>query len=260
MTKQTLEQQVVAALTVEPAPPLDQLLTLISEVESGIVAADNEVETSTAAFYDPIACPDIHRGRDVMETAVATAARLRTLLPKLQDRARQVRLAADREAWQTDFDRLAEERNALAKELAQLYPKVEAQLVSLFARISANDSALSALHGSRPDGAKGFLLGAELAARGLDAFTRDEPSITRELQIPSWTELCRLSWPPRELPAGVLLAESMPTSDHRRHSANWFEAAKEDNARRVAEEQRRIAEEQQRSERAKRQYEESLPR
>ena len=260
MKTQTLEQRVVASLTADDPPKLDQLLTLIADVEAAIIEADNTAEIARAEFFDPIQTPDIHTARDRMEATQFVAERLRSLLPRIQQKAREAECEADRQEWLIDFAALAEQRNALAKELRELYPRVEAQLVSLFARIAANDSALSAVHGSRPDGAKGFLLGAEQVARGLDAFTRDEPSITRELQIPSWTKSCRLSWPARELPAAVMLAEAMPTSDPRRHSDHWFEALKEDSDRRRAEEANRIAAEDARQQAAKREYEKSLPR
>ncbi len=45
MTKQTIEQQVVAALTAE-APTLDTLLTLVAEIEAAIITADNTAEAA----------------------------------------------------------------------------------------------------------------------------------------------------------------------------------------------------------------------
>lgn len=160
-----------------------------------------------------------------------------------------------------DLRALAEERNALAKELRENYPTVVARLVSLFARIAANDAALSALHGSRPSGAKGYLLGAELIARGLDDFSRDQPSITRELRLPDWAESNKLLWPPPAVPAAVLLAEMVSQiHDPRRHSADWFAAQQADIARRKAEEQQRIEQEAALTEENRREYERSLPR
>ncbi len=258
MTK-SLEQKIVAALTAEPPPALDRLLTLVAETEAVIIEADNSAEIARTEFFDPVLTPDIHEARDRMESTQHAAERLRTLLPRLQDKAREVEHEADRQEWEIDFGLLADERNALAKELRQLYPNAVAQLVSWFSRAADLDRRLSQLHQTRPPGCKGTLLGAELVARNLTEFSRDTPSLTRELRLPDWQDN-KLAWPAREVPASVLLAESMSTSDPRRHSANWFEVLHEDNARRIAEEQQRIAEEQRRSERAKHEYERTLPR
>jgi len=259
MTK-TIEQKCVAALTAEPPPTLDQLLTLIAETEAGITEADTAAEVARAKFLDPIETPDINKARAVVEATEFTGDRLRSLLPRLKDKHREVEAAEDVREWRIDFAALAEERNALAKELRETYPAAVAALVSLFARIGANDAALSQLHGSRPSGAKGTLLGAELTARQLEAFTRDEPSLTRELRLPSWLVSSKLDWPPRELPASVMIAAAMPTSDPRRHSADWFAALREETEHRKAQEQKSIEQEAERSAEAKRAYEASLPR
>jgi hypothetical protein len=93
-------------------------------------------------------------------------------------------------------------------------------------------------HGSRPSGAKGFLLGAELIARNLPDFSRDQPSLVRELTILGWAESDKVVWPPRALPASVMVADAVAAVyDPRRHSADWYKALNEDSERRVAEEQ-----------------------
>ena len=167
----------------------------------------------------------------------------------------------NRKAWQVRFDALERERDQLAAELGELYPKVESQLVSVFARCANLDARLSALHQSRPSGCKGTLLSAELVARNLTEFSRDQFSLTRELKIPSFTESSRLSWPPRETPAAVLLAESIASQgDPRRHSGEWYKVLAEDTERRKSEEAKRLAEEQRRTAAAKLDYEKSLPR
>jgi hypothetical protein len=256
-----LEKKIVTALTAEPPPPLDRLLTLISEVESGIIAAESAAELAREQFLDPIATPDANAGRAKLESKQFISARLRTLLPKLQERAHAVQAEENRKDWQVDFARCAEERNQLAAELRETYPKVVSQLVSLFSRIRANDLALSDLHGSRPDGAKGTLLSAELTARNLSEFNRDQPSLTRDLRLPEWQESCRLAWPPRDTPAAVLLSESIASQgDPRRHSSEWYQVLREDNARRVAEEQKRIEQEQRHTAEERAVYERSLPR
>ena len=41
------------------------------------------------------------------------------------------------------------------------------------------------------------VLGPELHAKGLDRFTRDTPSITRDLRLPDWGQPATTAWPPR---------------------------------------------------------------
>lgn len=262
MTK-SLEQQCVAALTAEPPPTLDQLLTLIAETEAGIIEAENDAEIAKAEFFDPILAPDIRVAQQRMESTQHTAARLRTLLPRLQDRAREVEAEAERQEWQTNSDLLADERNVLAKEFRQTYPAAVSTLVSLFARAANLDHRLSELHGRRPAGCKGTLLGVELTARNLTEFSRDQPSILGRdrLQLPDWTDSSRMAWPPRETPASVMIAEAVAAvHDPRRHSGDWAAALREENARRVAEEQQRIEQEARRTTEDKAAYERALPR
>jgi len=256
-----LEKQIVKALTVEPPPALDRLLTLVGEVESAIIEADNAAELARERFYDPVQSPDYHQARDRMESTQDAAARLRSLLPRLTDKYRAAAAAEERAKWQVRYDKLERERDELAKELAQFYPEFESRLVDLFNRLAINSAACSELHGSRPANAKGFLKGAELTARKLDDFTRDQPSVVRELRLPSWTDSSRTAWPPREIPASVLLAESIASQgDPRRHSGEWYQVLAEDVERRKAEEAQRIADEQRRVAEDRRAYEASLPR
>jgi hypothetical protein len=95
------------------------------------------------------------------------------------------------------YEALKAERDALASEFAEIYPAFEARITDLLPRIAANDAALSRLHQARPAGVAGHLLGAELVARSLDNFSRETPSIVRDLQLPSFAPGKPLAWPPR---------------------------------------------------------------
>jgi len=255
-----LEKQIVTALTTDPRPPLDQLLTLVAATEAAIIEAHNAAEIAREKFYDPVASPDVHTAREAMELAQASADRLRNLLSRLQAKAREAEHEANRQAWEVNFSLLAEERNSLAAEMRQTYPAAVATLVSLFTRDADLDRRISALHQSRPSGAKGQLLSAELKARELSEFTRDEPPISRELKLPSWTESNKLAWPPPARPIGVVVAEAMSGDADPKCSANWREALREETDRRIADEQRRIADEAARTAREKQEYEAWLTR
>jgi hypothetical protein len=112
--------------------------------------------------------------------------RLRTVLPRLQARYQEVAAAEYLTQWRADYELLKVKRDALAAELAVTYPTVVAQLVDLFTRIEANNAKISDLHLARPSGAGLHLAEAELVARNLDGFTRDNPPIAKQLQLPDF--------------------------------------------------------------------------
>ena len=72
----------------------------------------------------------------------------------------------------------------------------------------------------RPTNIALHILGAELAARHLKAFTRSEPSIAATLRMPTFESGERLSWPP------LLGAASFPpvvlTGDPRLYTGEWW--------------------------------------
>ena len=62
----------------------------------------------------------------------------------------------------------------------------------------------------------------ELVARNLEGFTRDQPSITNELQLPDWDQPVKLAWPPPQTPLAVLAVQGMAAAvDH--PGANWWQ-------------------------------------
>ena len=110
--------------------------------------------------------------------------------------------------WRGEFENLKVKRDGLAEELRAIYPKFEAKIADLFKRITANDAELSRLHQARSAGVTMHLLGAELVARDLERFTTREPSIARELKLPTFVPGERQAWPPQSSLA-VMVAQSM---------------------------------------------------
>jgi hypothetical protein len=258
MSKTSLEQKIMTALTDDAATAAD-LADLISTTETAIVECEARAKREAENAVDPMLSTDPRQSQRASDDAAIEAGRLKTLLPRLESRHREILHATARAKWKERFDDLEHQRNNLAAELKATYPKVVSQLVELLSSIAINNNAISGLHGSRPSGSNGTLLGAELIARGLTEYSRDQPQLN--LALPDWSEPSRLAWPPREMPASVLLSEAVATVHNRkRHSADWAEAMKEDAARRVAEEQERIQAEEQHTAADKAAYERSLPR
>jgi hypothetical protein len=75
--------------------------------------------------------------------------------------------------------------------------------------VAVNDEALSRLHQRRPAGVALHLRGAESLARGIDSFTRSEPSISADLKLPDWEQPAKLAWPPPRTPLAVLAVQGM---------------------------------------------------
>ena len=205
-----------------------ELTALITEVEAGIVAADQQAEHERERALDPMLSPDLSQARQSMEDAQFAANRLRTLLPRLQT---QHKKAADFEylkQWLADYDVLKMERDALAKEFTEFYLEVECKLPSLLRRIEAQKNELSALHQRRQAGVALHLECAELHARGLDRFTVREPSILDELILPRLYNAGD-AWPPPKPRADLtLLVAPALNHDPRRYTGDWWQVAEEE--------------------------------
>ena len=93
--------------------------------------------------------------------------------------------AAERNAiWEADYGRVKDERDRLAVELAATYPQTVATLLDLLARVADCERECSRIASMAPAGERRRLLGPELHAKGiLTGFTRDTPSITRDLRL-----------------------------------------------------------------------------
>jgi hypothetical protein len=257
MSKTNLEQQIMSALTDDAATAAD-LAELVATTEVTISEAEGRARAAAECALDPMTTVDTRAARAASDDAAIEAGRLRTLLPRLESRYREVVHATARARWLADFALLEHARNNHATALREV-PKLLSQLVLLLARSADLDQRLSQLHQSRPSGCKGQLLSAELIARNLTEFSRDQPQFARDLRLPDWSGPSRLIWPPREIPASVLLSESISQAgDRQRHSGDWHASLKADTERRRLEEAKRIEAEEQHTAQQKREYEQSL--
>jgi hypothetical protein len=142
------------------------------------------------------------------------------------------------EQWRADCEVHKVKRDALAAELREVYPRAVAEIVDLLTRIAANDAELFRLHQARPAGISVHLRSAELEARDLESFTRDAPSITKELRLPDWEQPTKTVWPRPQTPLAVLAMQGMPALPH--PGANWWQG-REQRATAQRVEQERVA-------------------
>jgi hypothetical protein len=225
-----LERKIAAALDSASA---GELAALIAETEAAIVTATENAKLERA--LDPLLSPDAKAARAAMEDAQFLVGRLQTLLPRLQQRCEAAQRAEYWAEWRADYEALKVKRDALAAEFRGVYPRAVAEIVSLFARIAANDEELSQLHRARPAGVPLHLRNAEQEARNLDAFTRDTPSVTKELKLPDWERSNKLAWP---LPRPHNIPTVAPVAYDRRYSGDWWRDGEERAAAAQADQER----------------------
>ena len=135
----TLEQRIAAALADNDKIDSSALATLIAETEAATTAADEAAIKSREQALDPITSPDPTKARAAMEAAAFTRDRLRTVLPRLQQRLKEVCSQEEYTRWVAGYEQTKAKRDAAAAELRTLYPEFASKLVDLLLRIEVVD-------------------------------------------------------------------------------------------------------------------------
>jgi hypothetical protein len=213
MADNTLEQQVSAALG-NPIIGASELEDLITHVEDGIKDAERNVTKQREAAFDPAISPDLTTARQRLEDASFLLGRLKTLRPRLERRLAQVIAAEQRARWEADFNKVAAQRDAAVAAFNK-YPALLADLLDILYAAEAVDKECARINATAPSGESRRLAAVELAARGLDAFNVDYPSISKRLTLPDF-QSARMLWPPQQ-PAVIV----PPQPADVRSSADW---------------------------------------
>jgi hypothetical protein len=259
MNTTNLETRIASALTNEDIASRE-LAVLLTELEAAVSVADAVAEAAREKALDPIASPDAGQAEQSAWSAKVNRDRLSSLLSRVRQRLDELEAAEYAAQWLADYEAVEAKRNAIAKEMAGLYPSFATKLCDLFQRVEAVDQECRRVSGEAPTGEHRRLSGVELTARNLDSFSGSHPSIMKVLQLPDWTSSDRLAWPPPKTPLSVVMANSMMPPPDPRFSANWAAAREVDTAKRRAAEGRREAEEKARRVESRRVYEASLRR
>jgi hypothetical protein len=234
----TLEENLVDALTDHTIKSY-ALADLLDETEKAIITADNDAKIARAVALDPIQSPDAEAARVTMEAARFRADRLRSLLPRLQERVTQVGNHEEIMAWHERFDPLALKVEAAAAKLASVYAKVTAELVPLLAEIEKLDGEVTRVLASKPHHASGYLRSVELTARGLKDFSVYAHQIMK-MEFPDLNDQNKLLWPPnRQLD----YSHTVPVFKH--PGAEWWRTQEQDHAAKAAEAEQANSEQQQ---------------
>jgi hypothetical protein len=170
----------------------DVVAALIEEVCTAVIESAEAVELARAQALDPrLEASAIDAARALLESAEFRQQRLTLAVTKLKERLNWLRSQEKDAERQAAYDKVQEERDKLAEELAKVYPPLAAQLAELLGRIAANDREIERVNTKLPSG-KGALPGAELAARGLKNFqagsmgTSFVPRLTQQAYLPTF--------------------------------------------------------------------------
>src|SRR5262249_42823008 len=136
MTDEPLEARIASALS-DTEVTWAMLAKLIVETEAAITAADKDAEQARMRALDPALSPDPKAARAAMEDAAFTRDRLRTVLPRLQQRHAKVQRAEAKAAWVAQFDELVPHIDAPAEELRDTYCEFAPRMVDILTRARA---------------------------------------------------------------------------------------------------------------------------
>src|SRR5450631_672279 len=115
MVMTTLEQKIASALA-DDSITSTALAELITEVETAIIAADKAAEAEREKALDPLASPDADKAHEAMQKVEFSRDRLRTALPRLQQRFSEVRSEEEYARWVVGYEEVKTKRDALVQE------------------------------------------------------------------------------------------------------------------------------------------------
>jgi hypothetical protein len=136
MAKQELETRIAAALTSDSITSAN-FYALIEETTAAITEGETTAAQEKERAFDPALSPDPKLARERMEDALFKVGRLKTLLPRLQKLACEVRAREEIVAFAVKRDALQAEGDALEQELDETYCEYAERIVDVFRRASA---------------------------------------------------------------------------------------------------------------------------
>jgi len=146
-----LEQKIVRTITDDTITSRN-LGFLSAETEMAIATADADAQIAEATALDPLQSPDLASARATLEDARFKAERLKSLLPRLNERYERMAHKEKKAAWIVRYDALRPEVDALTKELGTAYAALVAKLVPLLNHAMQLNGEISRLNqASLPD-------------------------------------------------------------------------------------------------------------
>jgi hypothetical protein len=243
----SLEQRIATALA-DPELGSESLARLIAEVEEAAQQADAAAAKARSDALDPAVVIDAAKVGAEVATAELRRDRLNAALPKLREAHQQ---AGERDyalAWWADFEATQGELNALAAELAKVYPDCVQRLVGILERIPAMNARVDRVNLRAPGGVGDRLESVEQLARGVSGFGPNGLlSLTTELKLPKFTfgddgDRYQYAWPPPQPSLAAQMAGLIAAPQGGVYGPDWHEKIKERDRQIVAEAERAAAE------------------
>jgi hypothetical protein len=188
-----LDARIAAAFSETDQPTSDAVLALIEEARSAARRAEDQAEAARETALDPVLPPArIAAARAMMEAALFARDRAGAAISRLLVRLSEIRHLEDHARRRQDYDAAREERDQLARELAEVYPVLAPRLAAVLRAIVRSDRLLRTVNDRRPDG-EPILRSAEAVARELgdSAFVEDGRPIARLVEgvrLPAWSK------------------------------------------------------------------------
>jgi hypothetical protein len=209
----TLDERIAAVLSADSAATSSELEQLYDEIEGALPSAEAQATAARARSLNPTTV-DAAGARAAAQDLAFRVERLKAALPPLARALVAVREREAYNAWLPQYEAVQAEVAALAQEFCVTYPECVNRLIDLFQRAAAVDAKVEQVNGAATNLVNEHrrLLGVELTARKLNGFTGSNPSLAEKVQLPAFVDSARMLWPPRTVPAAVLIAESVARS------------------------------------------------
>ena len=223
--RKNLEARITAALTSTDITSTD-LEILLQETEN--VLSETAIKIERDRAFDLTKSPDATTAHRTLTENELNRGRLKLVLPDLQHKLEAVCEQERAAQWEQEFLRVEAIRDNTAKKWARV-PEIIHELIQLFREDEAIKAECSRVNGSAPNGETRRLIGPELKARGLDAYSRSDPPMAKGTTLVDWTHSQVTLWPVRQS-----FFPFAPGDLDIHHTAEWGLAA--DRQRRLANE------------------------
>ena len=120
-----------------------ELTQLIPDAEAALAAAAATAEAEREKALDAVASRDSAKAEQSAWAAEFRRDRWRSSLTRLRQRLGEVEASERQRDWVEDYDTVKAKRDAVAKEFAERYPTLTAELCDLFRRAEAVDEECS---------------------------------------------------------------------------------------------------------------------
>lgn len=186
--RRSLDDRIAAAFTADTTS--ESVATLIGKVETAAATADHAAQHARSRALDPaLSAAEVAAARREMDDAAFRRERMQTAVAKLGERLAELKSQEEQARRRAAYDAAIIERDKLAAEMAEVYPRLANKLADLAARVDASDRELTRINTrALPNGAA-YLLGAEALARGLRSYndgTAGIPRVTHQLRLPAF--------------------------------------------------------------------------